>query len=110
MIHSELYEDSNWDLELGSLLNHDLDITVPLSNGALMNARELPPVEMAVTSVRFGGPKNGHLCYSAIGTWVETHQYKLIGPGREVFIVPPKPGHESEMVAEIQFPVEAIIS
>ena len=108
VIHSELYEDDNWDLELGFLLNHALDIAVPLSGGSLMSVRELPPVETAVTAVRLGGPENGHLCYSAIGTWVETHQYKMIGLGREVFIVPPKPGHESEMVVEIQYPVEAI--
>ncbi|MGB3636223.1 MAG: hypothetical protein WBA39_01325 [Rivularia sp. (in: cyanobacteria)] len=36
--------------------------------------------------------------------------YKLIEPGREVFIVPPMPGHESEMVVEIQFPVEGIVT
>lgn len=108
VIHGELYEDANWDLEFGFLLNQALDITVPLSNGSSMVTRTLPPVEMAVTAVRFGGPENGHLSYSAIGTWAEVHQYKLIGPGREVFIVPPKPGHEAEMVVEIQFPVEAI--
>ncbi|MDJ0705310.1 MAG: MerR family transcriptional regulator [Leptolyngbyaceae cyanobacterium MO_188.B28] len=108
VIHSELYEENNWDLEFGFLLNHDLETRVPLPNGSVMTVRELPPVQTAVTAVRFGGPENGHLCYSAIGAWVETHQFKLIGPGREVFVVPPKPGHESEMVVEIQFPVNAI--
>ncbi len=63
-----------------------------------------------MTAVRFGGPENGVQAYSAIGSWVETHQYKLIGPSREVFIVPPKPGHESEMVVEIQFPVEVAVA
>lgn len=108
VIHSEFYEEKNLDLEVGFLLNHHLDITLSLSNNTSMTVRELPSVETAVTAVRFGGPENGHLCYSAIGTWAETHQYKLIAPGREIFIVPPKPGHESEMVTEIQFPVEAI--
>ncbi|MEO0376821.1 MAG: GyrI-like domain-containing protein [Cyanobacteria bacterium P01_A01_bin.17] len=108
VIYGELYEEANWDLEFGFLLTQTLDITVPLSNGSSMDVRELPPVETAVTAVRFGGPEKGHLSYSAIGTWAEIHQYKLIGPGREIFIVPPKPGYESEMVVEIQFPVEAI--
>ena len=108
VIHSELFEETNWDLEFGFLLNHPLDIAIPLSNGEVMRVRELPPVEIAVTAVRYGGPENGHLCYSAIGAWAETNRYTLIGPGREVFIVPPKPGHESEMVVEIQFPVEAL--
>lgn len=110
VIHSELYEDSNWDLEFGFLLNQDLDITLSLSNGSLMSVKELPPVKTAATAVRLGGPENGHLSYSAIGTWAETNQYKLVGRGREVFIVPPKPGYESEMVVEIQFPVEPIVN
>lgn len=106
IIHSELFEDQEWDMEFGFLLNHALDITVPLSNGTVMTIRELPPVKTAVTAVRFGGPEKGLHAYGAIGTWAETNQYKLTGPGREVFIVPPKPGHESEMVVEIQFPVD----
>ncbi len=108
VIHSELFEDQEWDLEFGFLLNQTLDITVPLSKGEPMTVRELPPIETAVTAVRFGGPEKGLHAYGAIGTWAEINQYKLIGPGREAFIVPPKPGHESEMVVEIQFPVEAM--
>ncbi|MEM1394988.1 MAG: MerR family transcriptional regulator [Cyanobacteria bacterium P01_D01_bin.116] len=110
VIHSELYEDHNWDLEFGFLLNQDLDITLSLSNDSVMIVRKLPPVKTAATAVRLGGPENGHLSYSAIGTWAETNQYKLVGRGREVFIVPPKPGQESEMVVEIQFPVEPIVN
>ncbi|MBE9029166.1 MerR family transcriptional regulator [filamentous cyanobacterium LEGE 11480] len=108
VIYGELYENQDWDLEFGFLLNQSLDLTVPLPNDTMMTVRELPPVPTAVTAMRFGGPENGHLSYSAIGTWAETNQYQLIGPGREVFIVPPQPGHESEMVVEIQFPVAAI--
>ncbi|MEM1309272.1 MAG: MerR family transcriptional regulator [Cyanobacteria bacterium P01_H01_bin.153] len=107
VVHGELYEERNWDLEFGFYLNQSIDLTVPLPNGMVMSVRELELVEMAVTAVRYGGPENGHLSYSAIGTWAEKHQYELVGPGREVFIVPPKPGHEDEMVVEIQFPVKA---
>ncbi|NEQ54974.1 MAG: MerR family transcriptional regulator [Leptolyngbya sp. SIO3F4] len=82
VIHSELYEDQDWDLEFGFYLNQVLDLTVPLSDGMVMGVRELEPVEMAVTAVRYGGPENGHLCYSAIGTWAEKHQYELIGPSQ----------------------------
>ncbi|MEL6321256.1 MAG: MerR family transcriptional regulator [Cyanobacteria bacterium J06626_14] len=109
VIHGEFYEDIDWDLEFGFYLNQTLDLTVPLSDSMVMRVRELESVEMAVTAVRFGGPENGHLCYSAIGTWAEKHQYELIGPGREIFIVPPKPGHEAEMVVEIQFPVKTFM-
>ena len=107
VIHNELYEEKNLDLEFGFYLNQALELSVPLSNGMTMEVRELEPIQVALTAVRYGGPEQGHLCYSAIGAWAEKNQYKLMGPGREVFIVPPKPGHEAEMVVEIQFPVEA---
>ncbi|MEO1686065.1 MAG: MerR family transcriptional regulator [Cyanobacteria bacterium J06631_12] len=110
IIHSELYEDSDWDLEFGFCLSQALDLTVSLDSGLAMSVRELPPIELAVTAVRYGGPENGHLSYSAIGAWAERHEYKLVGPGREVFIVPPKPGQETEMVVEIQFPVRASLT
>lgn len=110
VVHGELYKDRDWDLDMGFLLNHDLDIVVPLPNGLTMRVQALPPVEIAVTAVRIGGPENGHLSYSAIGTWVEKNQYRLVGPGREVMLVPPGPSGESDMVMEIQFPVEAVVS
>ncbi|MEM6613764.1 MAG: MerR family transcriptional regulator [Cyanobacteria bacterium P01_C01_bin.72] len=110
LIHSELYQDRDMDLEFGFLLNRDLDITIPLCNGMSLKVRQLPAVETAVTAVRYGGPEQGHLSYGAIGTWAEKHHYKLINPGREMFIVPPKPGHESEIVVEIQLPVETMVA
>ncbi len=105
VVHSPLYEENEWDLEFGFVLNRSQSLTVALPNASVMSVQDLPAVT-AVTAMRFGGPENGHLAYSAIGTWAEKHQYTLMGPGREVFVVPPQPGHESEMVVEIQFPVQ----
>ena len=110
VIHGEFFQESNVDLEFGFLLSSNSDITVPLSNGRLMKVRELSSIETAITAVRYGGPENGHLSYSAIGTWAEHNQYKIINPGREVFIVPPKPGYESEMIVEIQLPVKPMVA
>lgn len=110
LIHGELYRDRNMDLEFGFILKHNLDLAIPLPNGNSLEVQELPAVETAVTAIRYGGPEQGHLAYSAIGTWAENHQYQLTNPGREVFIVPPKAGHESEMVVEIQLPVKAIVA
>lgn len=108
VVHSEQFEPEDLDVELGFFLNQDLDITVSLSNGLDMSVRELPPIQTALTAMRFGGPEQGLPCHSAIGTWIETNHYQIVGPCREVFVVPPKPGHESEMVVEIQHPVAAI--
>lgn len=42
LIHSELYQGRDIDLEFGFLLNLDLDITVHLSDGMSLKVRELP--------------------------------------------------------------------
>ena len=108
VVHCEQFEPDDLDVELGFLLNQNLDTTVHLSSGLEMSVRELPPIQTALTAMRFGGPEKGLPCYSAIGTWIETNKYHIIGPCREVFAVPPQPGNESEMVVEIQHPVAAI--
>lgn len=108
VICDDAYEMQDMDLEMGFLLNHDLDIKVSLARGAALTVRELPAIAMAATTMRYGIPEHGHLAYGAIGTWAETNQYQLINPGREVFIVPPKPGCEQDLVVEIQFPVQPI--
>lgn len=82
-------------------------VAASFADGMTMEVRELEPIQVALTAVRYGGPEKGNLSYASIGAWAEKHQYRLVGPGREVFIVPPKPGHEADMVVEIQFPVEA---
>lgn len=110
IIHSERFEPDDFDLELGFLLNQDLDTEVSLACGLKMTVRELPPIPTALTTMRFGGPEKGIPCYGAIGIWAETHEYQLIGPGREIFLVPPKPGYEAEMVVEIQYPVTSVSS
>ncbi|MEO0836423.1 MAG: MerR family transcriptional regulator [Cyanobacteria bacterium J06642_3] len=108
VIHSEQFEPDDLDLELGFLLNQNLETTVALSSGLEMTVRELPPIQTALTAMRFGGPEQGISCHSAIGNWIETNNYQLVGPCREIFVLPPKPGHESEMIVEIQHPVAAI--
>ncbi len=108
VIHSPLFEERDWDLEFGFLLAQPQDLAVTLPSGAVMKVRELPAIQTAVTAIRYGGPEKGHLAYSAVGTWAEKYQYALVGPGREVFVVPPQPDREAEMVVEIQFPVAAI--
>ena len=108
VIHSEQFEPNDLDLELGFLLNQNLDTTVTLSSGLEMRVQELPPIQTALTAMRFGGPEQGISCHRAIGTWIETNQYQITGPCREVFVMPPKSGYESEMIVEIQHPVAAI--
>lgn len=73
-----------------------------------MTTRKLPPVETMATTVYVGHPQSSNVAYSALGTWIENNQYRIIGQQREIFLELPHPDKEPEVVLEIQFPVEKI--
>ena len=111
VVHSDTFEWNEWDMELGFYLEADVPQAISLGNGHEMTVRELPGFESMATAVRMGGIDKSAACYGSLGTWVEEQGYRLVGPGREVFIqLPPAPGREDEAVAEIQFPVEKVAS
>jgi effector-binding domain-containing protein len=56
--------------------------------------------------VRVGLPEHAHLITGRIGRFVEQQGFRLAGPGREVFLRPPRLERMEESVVEMQFPVE----
>ena len=67
-----------------------------------------PELPTAVTAARVGGLEGSHETYGALGTWAEANRYRLVAPSREIFLAAPRSGHLDEMIAEIQFPAEAV--
>ncbi len=109
VVHSDLWDVDNLDVEMGFILNRDVNIELTMVGGELMRVRELPAVEMMATTVRVGWAELGHASYAAIGFWAEANGYRFAGSPREVFLQILPPGHEDEAVAEIQIPVERLI-
>jgi effector-binding domain-containing protein len=58
--------------------------------------------------VRVGLPELAHLITGKIGRYVEALGYQFAGPGREVFLQPPRFDRMEESVVEMQFPIEKI--
>jgi DNA-binding transcriptional MerR regulator len=110
VMHSDMFDTENIDLEIGYLLNWDVETEVVLSDGRALTIRELPAVPQMLTVVRLGLGELGHGSYAALGTWAEANSYRFAGLGREVFIQFPRPGHEADAVTEIQFPVEKVVT
>ena len=108
VMYSDMFEWEDIDLEIGYLLNEEVNVDITLSDGRAMTVKELPAVDMMLTVVRVGSPQTGHGSYSALGVWAEANGYRLTGLGREVFLQLPQPGKEDEAVTEIQYPVEKI--
>jgi DNA-binding transcriptional MerR regulator len=106
--HSAEFEPDAIDVELGFVLNGDLPADLPAIGSRLPQVRELPAVPHMAACVRVGLPEHAHLITGKIGRHVEGNGYRLAGPGREVFLRPPRPDRMEESVVEMQFPVERV--
>lgn len=106
IFHSEDFTTENIDVEMGFLLEQDFFDVIDLGDGRRLTVRTEPAVPTMATLARVGiyNDSVGH--YGALGTWIERNNYRMTGPGWEVFLQPFTPGHENEAVLEIQIPVE----
>jgi DNA-binding transcriptional MerR regulator len=108
IIHSDLWDTDQLDVEMGFLLNSPVDGDLALPNGRRLHGRKLPAVDLMATTIHMGLPEMGHCGYAALGRWAEANDYHFAGPAREVFLRLPHPGVDDEVVAEIQMPLEKI--
>jgi effector-binding domain-containing protein len=106
ILHSDMYENVNVDIEVGYVLQDPLEGSLDLSDERTLRTRQLPGAETAATIFRFGKYENSLKSYCAIGTWIEKNGYQIVGPGREVSLRLPPPDKPDEAVTEIQFPVQ----
>jgi DNA-binding transcriptional MerR regulator len=106
--HSAEFEPDAIDVELGFVVNGDLPQALPAIARGCLSMRELPAVEHMVACVRVGLPEHAHLITGRIGRFVELNGFRLAGPGREVFLRPPRADRMEESVVEMQFPVERL--
>jgi len=94
------------ELELGRMIEAKIHDLVPLGNGLQLAVRELPAVPVMATCVIVGALESIHIGYTGIGVWAEAHDYHLAGRPREVTLQVPQNADGSDLVTEIQFPVE----
>jgi len=98
----------NVDLEFGFFVEGQVPTSVVIADDIVLSTRTLPAVAMMATSIHIGDPRTSNIAYGALGNWIETNNYRIIGQQREIFIEVPRPGNEQEGILEIQFPVEKI--
>jgi len=106
--HSAEFEPDAIDVELGFVLTGEVPRELPPIRQRPLQVRELPAVPHMAACVRVGLPEHAHLITGKIGRYVESNGYRLAGPGREVFLRPPRPDRMEESVVEMQFPVERV--
>lgn len=105
--HGDGIVDQNMDLEMGRLIEAKSHDPVPLNEETQLCFRELPAATMATIVVK-GALETIHTGYMEIGTWAELNNYRLAGTPRELSLQVPLAADGSDLITEIQFPVEQI--
>ncbi len=110
VMHSDAFENENFDFEVGYCLNRRINQEIPLSAGRRARMRELPGVETMATLVHAGAPQEVHAGTAGIGRWMEANGYRIAGPNRELFLEGPFLERMEDSVIEMQFPVEKAVT
>jgi DNA-binding transcriptional MerR regulator len=106
--HSGIITERDMDLEMGRLIEAKTHSPVPLHNGLELRYRELPGVQTMATIVVKGALETIHRGYTDIGYWAELNGYRFAGTPRELSLQLPQLIDGSDLITEIQFPVEPI--
>lgn len=110
VMHSPVFELENSDSEIGFVLNKAVESPVVLGEDLTLTVRELPAVATMASVVQIGRMDMLPAGYAALADWIETHHYQLAGPQREIYLDIPTSGNPDELVVEIQFPVQKLIT
>jgi len=106
--HSESYEEENIDAQIGYILNSPATQHV-MCGSRILEPTTIPAVEYAATTTRVNPATAPGICFQLLGNWIETHNYKIAGSYREVFLEL-KLGTIPEVVIDVQFPVKKVLT
>ncbi len=106
MFHDPVFTHEDIDWELGFLVRNTNVGPVPMQDGRQMVVRGLEAVGKMATAVHAGPWAEMHLGYAAIGSWIESNNYRIAGPSREVYLNLVPPDNDDSFLVEIQIPVE----
>lgn len=106
--YSDVDTDQNLDIEFGRLLENKTQKSITLHNGLELQYRQLPAIEAMATIVVTGALETLHQGYVNIARWSEANNYRPAGIARELTLLSPQKTDGSDMITEIQMPVEPI--
>jgi DNA-binding transcriptional MerR regulator len=104
VVHSQMFDPDAFDFEVGYLLTGKSPAAIQISEERKLTVCDLPAIETVATLAHTGSINDIHHSYGLLGTWVEQQHWRIVGPGRQVFLQLPQPGHD-DAVIELQLPV-----
>ncbi|MEM7802812.1 MAG: MerR family transcriptional regulator [Chloroflexota bacterium] len=110
LMHSEEFDNENIDAEVGYLMPKSLDLEVPLFEELILRERILPGVDEMASVILVGGPDRYPAGFEAVTRWCEANGYDIHTPERHICLEMPANENPEEMVVELQFPVERVLT
>lgn len=100
IIYDEEFKEKDVDVEVA------FPVSKVLPSKGEIKCGELPGYDQMATTIHKGAYETISSGYSALGKWIGTNGYRIIGPSRESYLTDPSRGTPpSEYITEIQFPV-----
>ncbi len=90
---------------------HDVDAeaAIPVHATTIASSdvtvHELPDVRLMACTFHRGSFDKLPAAYTAVGDWMRSNDYKVVGPIREVYVEMDEDGSPNNYLTEIQFPV-----
>jgi DNA-binding transcriptional MerR regulator len=102
LYYDEEYKERDWDIEVCE------PIEASLTETGRVKVRQLPGAESVACVVHHGPFVTIGEAYEALMKWIGANGYRIVGPGREVYLREAKAADQNDpdTLTEIQFPVE----
>lgn len=105
IFHDDAYDLEQIDVEVGFPVDNPRSRPIPLRDNRHLRLTQIPGVELLATTVHHGEWLTLSQGYIHLGTWIDLHDYEIIGAGRELFHHIDWDGGLKATVTELQFPV-----
>lgn len=99
---------TNLDLEFGVYVTKSQTAPITLADDITLTPRALPAHQMMATTVVTGALETIHRGYAEITRWSAINGYRLEGVHRELCLQMPTHADGSDLITEIQVPVEPL--
>ncbi len=103
LYHQEGYTADELDVEIAVPIDKAPDTIIKLTDGRELTVRNLEAHDTVATVIENADNESWNGSYTALGNWLETNDYAIVRPTREVFLT--SPDDEQGWLVEIQFPV-----
>jgi effector-binding domain-containing protein len=103
LYHDEEFTLTDMDTEIAIPVANAVNATLPLEMGGQLAPRDLPAIPTAACAIHAASYDLFEETYAALGQWIADNGYRIIGPAREIYLVPA--GNPGGPITEIQWPV-----